>query len=91
MTVYWSKMGNLTKSHPAAYSELKRGSFAVQRSDNAFAQVAVDHAIEQTINQDSKTHGGIIPVYVSKCEIKCNIVEVSRVYVSKCEIKCNIV
>ena len=60
MTVYWSEMENLKKSHPAAYSELKRGSFAVQRSDNAFAQVAVDNAIEQTINRDSKTHGGII-------------------------------
>ena len=33
----------------------------VQRSEkNAFADVAVDHVIEQTINRDSKTPGGIV-------------------------------
>ena len=32
----------------------------MQLSDMPFAQVAVDHAIEQTVNRDSKTPGGII-------------------------------
>ena len=39
---------------------LMSGEFCVQRSSNAFAQVAIDHAIEQTINRYSKTKGGII-------------------------------
>ena len=61
MTVYWSEMENLRNSHPAAYDELKRGGFVVQRSENnAFAQVAVVQAIEQTMNRDSTTHGGIV-------------------------------
>ena len=37
------------------------GDFVVQRSSlNSFAQVAVDQAIEQTINKDSKGKGGIV-------------------------------
>lgn len=36
------------------------GDFTVARSRNSFARVAVDHAIEQTVNRDTKTKGGII-------------------------------
>ena len=37
------------------------GEFCVQRStSSAFAQVAVDHCIEQTINHHTKVKGGII-------------------------------
>ena len=48
-------MVNLRATHPTAYQELRRGQFAVQRSSgNAFAQVPVDQAIEQSLNSDSK-------------------------------------
>ena len=30
MTIYWSEMEHLEKSHPSAYRELKQGQFAVQ-------------------------------------------------------------
>ena len=61
MTIYWSEMGHLEKSHPAAYRELKQGQFAVQRvQGRAFAQMPVDQAIEQSLNRDTKTRGGII-------------------------------
>ena len=54
-------MEHLEKSHPAAYRELKQGQFAVQRvQGRAFAQVPVDQAIEQSLNRDTKTRGGII-------------------------------
>ena len=33
---------------------------SVQRTNDYFSQVAVDQAIEQTVNRDSKTSGGII-------------------------------
>ena len=39
------------------------GQFAVQRS--AIAQVPVDHTIEQTMNRDSKTNGGIVGISVN--------------------------
>ena len=60
MCIYWSEMANLKDTHPSAFAELQRGEFAVQRSAGTFAQVAVDQAIEQSINRDSKTRGGII-------------------------------
>ena len=31
----------------------------MQRSENAFAQIACDQTIEQTANRDSKTKGGM--------------------------------
>ena len=61
MTIYWSEMDKLRDTHPTAYDELKNGAFAVQRSEkHAFAQVAVDQAIEQTMNRDTKTRGGSV-------------------------------
>ena len=58
MTIYCSEMERLQSTHPAAYNELQRGGFVVQRSKkSAFAQVAVDHAIEQTINRDMSMRG----------------------------------
>lgn len=59
-TVYWCILRGLPTTHPDAEAALSAGEFSVQHSDMAFAQVAVDHAIEQTVNRDSKTPGGII-------------------------------
>ena len=61
MTMYWCEMSALRQTHPEAYRQLMNGNFAVQRSSsNSFSQVAVDQAIEQTINRDSKGRGGIV-------------------------------
>ena len=61
MTIYYCEMTVLERTHPEAYQRLMSGDFAVQRSPaNAFAQVAIDQAIEQTINRDSKVKGGIL-------------------------------
>ena len=61
MTIYVSEMEQLEKTHPTAHRELQQGQFAVQRAPgHAFAQVPVDQAIEQSLNRDSTTRGGII-------------------------------
>ena len=53
-------MMNLQSSHPEAYSQLAAGEFAVQRSTCTPRQLAFDLTIEQTMNRDTKTNGGII-------------------------------
>ena len=60
LTVYWNDMVSLAETHPDAHALLEAGEFAVQRSHNVFAQVPVDMAIEQSINRDTKTKGGVI-------------------------------
>ena len=55
MTIYWSEMTKLHDTHPSAHQQLLEGEFAVQRCrGKAFAQVGVDHCIEQTLNFDSR-------------------------------------
>ena len=61
LTMYWCEMFRLEETHPAAYEELCRGEFVVQRSEsNGFAQVASDQAIEQSFNRHTKTKSGIV-------------------------------
>lgn len=60
LTLYWSQMECLSTVNPAAHAALSAGEFCVQRTNSKFAQVAVDHAIEQTMNRDTKSKGGII-------------------------------
>ena len=62
LSVYYYEMSCLPVTHPDAYNRMQRGEFAVQRSDRSFSQVAVDHAIEQSINRDMKTSGGVIGI-----------------------------
>lgn len=59
-SVYWCTMATLATTHPDAEDALASGELSVQRSDHPFAQVAVDMAIEQTVNRDTKTPGGLI-------------------------------
>ena len=53
-------MKALPSTHPHVHQQLKNGQFSVQRSRTAFSNVAVDQAIEQTLNRDTKTKGGIV-------------------------------
>ena len=64
---YWIQMITLKDTHPQAYSELNNGAFAVQRQENSgFSQIAVDHTIEQTVNRDTETIGGIVGFSLKK-------------------------
>ena len=56
------EMSCLPVTHPDAYNQMQRGEFAVQRSDRSFLQVAINHAIEQSINRVMKTSGGVIGI-----------------------------
>ena len=61
LPVYWTQMQNLEHTHPEAYKLLNNGQFAVQRtSKHGFSKVATDQTIEQTLNRNTKTKGGII-------------------------------
>ena len=51
----------LETTHPELYALLNSREFAVQQSsDSKFAQVAVDMAIKQIVNRDTKMLGGIL-------------------------------
>ena len=61
LSVYWSDMQNLQDEHPQAHQLLSEGYLSVQRnSHHGFSMVAVDQTIEQTVNKNAKSKGGII-------------------------------
>ena len=59
--LYWMEMKNLEDSHPWVYENMMTsGNWTVQRSGKAlFTSIAADQAIEQTVNRQSKTSGGV--------------------------------
>lgn len=66
LLLYWCEMMLLAEKHPVALEAFQAGEFAAQRSTGSFTQVAVDQTIEQTINRDTKSKGGIIGFSVNK-------------------------
>ena len=67
LSVYLLDMKSLEEKHPGVMSAFQAGEFVVQRSNgSAFSQVPVDQTIEQTVNRDTKTKGGIIGFSVNK-------------------------
>ena len=66
LSVYWCDM-SLKERHPAAHEAFQGGEFVAQRSTgNSFSQVAVHQTIEQTVNRDTKSKGGIIGFSLNK-------------------------
>lgn len=67
LPAYIAEMSNLPATHPTIHESFSRGEFVAQRqSDHAFSQIACDMVIEQTINRDSKTKGGMSGITLSK-------------------------
>ena len=62
LPVYLMDMRQLATKHPDVHHEFVNGNHAVSRSSNPFAQVWTDMALEQSINTDSKSKGGIIGI-----------------------------
>ena len=60
-TAYWSEMNRLPVTHATTHEGLSiKGSWTVQhQSNHPFSSTAADQAIEQTVNRDSKTSGGL--------------------------------
>ena len=58
--VYLEDMLRLEKTAPEVLQQFLKGRFTVKRTDVPNTSVAVDQALEQTINKASKSQGGII-------------------------------
>ena len=61
-TIYLADMRQLEETAPQVHGEFEAGNFTVKRSTNQFNQVWSDMALEQSINRDSKTRGGLIGI-----------------------------
>ncbi|CAB4027995.1 Hypothetical predicted protein, partial [Paramuricea clavata] len=55
-------MEQLEKNNPVVYNQFQDGGHAVNCSSQPFAKVWTDMALEQSINLDSKSKGGIIGI-----------------------------
>ena len=72
--VYIADMHRLQETAPDVHQELMN----VKRSKNKFNQVWSDMALEQSVNRDSKTKGGIVGIILQKnaldstCASSCN-------------------
>ena len=72
LPVYIADMNMLESSHPKVREEFLAGNFSVSRSGHPFSQVSTDMALEQSINADSKSKGGIVgmsqsPAALERC------------------------
>jgi len=53
-------MITLQEKQPKSYQYLQDGGFVVRRSSRRFSAIASDQALEQTVNRDGKSQGGVI-------------------------------
>ena len=59
------EMREFEKTHPFAHEHLRADEFAIQQKDRyryGFFATAADQMIEQTVNRDSKSAGGIVGI-----------------------------
>ena len=66
LPVYLVDMQTLDTVDPSVKQEFLNGNHAVSRSQNSFAQVWTDMALEQYVNLDSKSKGGIVGITKKK-------------------------
>ena len=62
LPVYLVDMQTIDSVHPLIQEEFLNGNHAVSRSQNSFAQVWTDMALELSVNLDSKSKGGIVGI-----------------------------
>ena len=62
LPVYLADMHTLEERHPKVFQEFATGTHSISRSKQPFAQVWTDMALEQSINLDSKSKGGIVGI-----------------------------
>ena len=60
--VYIADMKRLEDTHPIVHNEFRNGNHSVSRTGQPFTQVSTDMALEQSINRDTKTRGGIVGI-----------------------------
>ena len=59
-TAYIAEMRGLERSHLQMFQHMQNGGFVVKRSNRVFNCVPTDQALEQSINKDAKSKGGVI-------------------------------
>ena len=65
--VYVDEMRGLQQQHPESYKFLQEGGFVARRSEErSFNCVATDQALEQTINREGKSEGGVVGLTLKK-------------------------
>ncbi|KAI4829100.1 hypothetical protein KUCAC02_023162 [Chaenocephalus aceratus] len=72
MPVYVAEMKALEHEQPEAYTFMQEGGFVVRRSeDHSFNCVALatDQALEQTINREGKSQGGVVGFTLRKAAL----------------------
>ena len=62
LPVYLADMQRLEQTHPDVYNEFAAGNHSISRTGQPFSQVSTDMALEQSINADSKSSGGVIGI-----------------------------
>ena len=62
LPVYLADMQQLELTHPDVYNEFAAGNHSISRTGHPFSQVSTDMALEQSINADSKSSGGVIGI-----------------------------
>jgi hypothetical protein len=62
LPVYLGDMNQLPNKHPNIHQEFMSGYHGVHRSTKPFARVRTDIALEQSMNLDYKSKGGIIGI-----------------------------
>ena len=62
LPAYIADMHLLEDTAPEVHQDFMQGNHAVSRSCQPFSQICTDMALEQTVNLDSKTKGGIVGI-----------------------------
>ena len=62
LPVYLADMQQLELTHPDVYNEVAAGNHTISRSGQPLLQVSTDMALEQSINTDSKSRGGLFGI-----------------------------
>ena len=68
---YQNDMVTLQQEQPKFYQYLQDGGFSVSWSSRRTCSVASDQALEQTINRERKSHGGVIGFTLRKGALSC--------------------
>ena len=68
---YLNGMVTLQQKRPKFYEYLRDGGIVVQLSSRRFNAVATDQALEQTINPEGKSQGGVIGFILRKGSLTC--------------------
>jgi hypothetical protein len=62
-------MLNLPTSNPDIHEQMIAGNFATQRTSQPFSQTPMDQTLEQTLNKNSKTKGGMTGFSINKSAV----------------------